>query len=103
SLEEKRKEIVESKKATEQKYGIKLVSFAYPYGHLDEESVQVVKEAGYKFAVSTDTGTGVITDNLFDIRRSGIDKTTVFDFLRKISFKYSIYKGRKYLKREERR
>ncbi|WP_294095011.1 polysaccharide deacetylase family protein [uncultured Cetobacterium sp.] len=103
TLEDKRKEIVESKKATEEKYGIKLVSFAYPYGHLDEESVQVVKEAGYKFAVSTDTGTGVFTDNLFDIRRSGIDKTTIFDFLRKISYKYSIYKGRKYSQKKERR
>ncbi|MGL5981966.1 MAG: polysaccharide deacetylase family protein [Cetobacterium sp.] len=103
NLEEKRKEIIESKKATEKKYGIKLISFAYPYGHLDKESSEIVRDAGYEFAVSTDTGTGFITDDLFNIRRSGIDKTSIFDFLRKISYKYSIYKGKKYYKKEESR
>ncbi|MGL6167927.1 MAG: polysaccharide deacetylase family protein, partial [Fusobacteriaceae bacterium] len=75
SLQDKKIEIIKSKAATEKKYGIKLISFAYPYGHLDKESIEVVKEAGYEFAVSTDTGTGIITDDLFNIRRSGIDKT----------------------------
>ncbi|MGL5058070.1 MAG: polysaccharide deacetylase family protein, partial [Fusobacteriaceae bacterium] len=99
SLQDKKIEIIKSKAATEKKYGIKLISFAYPYGHLDKESIEVVKEAGYEFAVSTDTGTGIITDDLFNIRRSGIDKTNVFDFLRKISYKYSAYKGQKYSKK----
>lgn len=91
-------EIFENKKNLEERYNIKLTSFAYPWGHLTEEVKNLVAEAGYKFAVSTDTGTGIFTDDLYEIRRSGIDKTSIFDFLRKISFKYSIYKGKKYLK-----
>lgn len=96
SDDEARYQIFENKKILEEKYNIKLITFAYPWGHLKEETKEILKEAGYKFAVSTDTGTGIFTDDLFEIRRSGIDKTSIFDFLRKISFKYSIYKGKKW-------
>lgn len=92
-------EIKNSKDNIEKKYGIELVSFAYPYGHITKTAKNIVKEVGYKFAVSTDTGTGVITDDLYDIRRVGIDRTSLIDFLRKISRKYSIYKGKKCLKK----
>lgn len=92
-------EIRENKKKLEKKYGIKLISFAYPYGHLNEKVKEIVKNSGYKFAVSTDTGTGYISDDKFEIRRSGIDKTSIFNFLRKISFTYSIYKAKKWEKR----
>lgn len=95
---EAEKEIFLNKEKLEQEYGIELVSFAYPYGHLTEIAKDLVKKAGYKYAVSTDTGTGYFEDDLFDIRRTGIDKTSLIDFLRKISFKYSIYKGKKWLK-----
>lgn len=96
---EAKKEIVENKKKLEEKYGIVLTTFAYPYGHLTEEIKKIVKEAGYTYAVSTDTGSGNIEDDKYEIRRSGIDKTSYFDFLRKISFAYSIYKGKKWLKK----
>ncbi len=89
------KEIFEDKKLTEEKYGITLTSFAYPYGHLSEEVKLLVKKAGYKFAVSTDTGTGKFEDDLFEIRRAAIDKTSILSFLKRISFKYSIYKAKK--------
>ena len=56
----------------------------------------MVKKAGYKFAVSTDTGSGIFTEDLYDIRRTAIDKTSVFDFLRKISPGYTQYKAKKY-------
>ena len=51
--------------------------------------------AGYKYAVSTDSGTGFIDENLYDIRRTAIDKTSLVDFLRKISPKYLPYKYKK--------
>lgn len=95
-IETARKEIFENKIDLEKKYNISLVSFAYPWGHLTKEVKEIVIEAGYDFAVSTDTGTGKITDDLYDIRRTAIDKTSYLNFLRKISFKYSIYKGKKY-------
>lgn len=93
SREEQIKEIKGSKEALEQKYGIKVTSFAYPYGELNEQVKQVVKDAGYTFAVSTNTGTGVFEDDLFDIRRSGINKAGIINFLIKISSLYTAYKG----------
>ena len=98
SLKEARREIFYNKEKLEKEYNINLISFAYPYGHLTPEVKRLVKEAGYEYAVSTDTGTGYIEDDLFEIRRTGIDRTSFIDFLRKISSKYSIYKGKKWLK-----
>lgn len=93
------KEVFENRKKLEEKYGITLTTFAYPYGHLNSEVKKIVQDAGYKFAVSTDSGSGNIEDDRFEIRRSGIDRTSYFDFLRKISFGYSIYKGKKWMKK----
>lgn len=95
SDENLKKEVEENKKFIEEIIGDKLVSFAYPYGHNSKRIQNIVKKAGYIFAVSTDTGTGYIDENLFDIRRTAIDKTSIFDFLRKISCKYLAYKYRK--------
>lgn len=98
SRKEKEFEIIEAKKNLENRFNINLTSFAYPYGHLDKETKEIVKKAGYSFAVSTDTGSGIIDNDLYDIRRSGIDRTSIFDFLRKIWRGYSIYKGKKWKK-----
>lgn len=89
------KEIVENKKHIEDIVGEEILSFAYPYGHNSKRIQKLVEKAGYKYAVSTDTGTGILDDNLFDIRRTAIDKTSIFDFIRKISSKYLPYKYKK--------
>lgn len=95
--EEKAKyEIEEDKRITENRLNKILKVFAYPYGHRKEETKDMVKESGYLFAVSTDTGSGIITEDLFDIRRTAIDKTSLFDFIRKISPGYLQYKAKKY-------
>ena len=96
SNEEAEKEIFEDKKITEKRLEKELNVFAYPYGHRKEETKGIVKEAGYKFAVSTDTGSGIFTEDLYDIRRTAIDRTSIFDFLRKISLGYAQYKAKKY-------
>ena len=84
------------KEITEKRLGKKLKVFAYPYGHKRKEVVEMVKECGYSFAVSTDTGSGIFTKDLFDIRRTAIDKTSLINFLRRISPRYLQYKARKY-------
>lgn len=89
-------EINEDKKLSEKRLNKKLVVFAYPYGHRRENTKSIVEHAGYDFAVSTDTGSGIITEDRYDIRRTAIDKTSVFDFLRKISPGYLQYKAKKY-------
>ena len=90
------REIIKDKEITEKRLNKKLTVFAYPYGHRKEETKKLVEEAGYDFAVSTDTGTGIFTDDLYDIRRTAIDKTSLVDFLRKISPRYAQYKAKKY-------
>ena len=45
-----RKEIVESKKVLENKLGIKVSAFAYPFGKYTPKAQELVKEAGYEAA-----------------------------------------------------
>lgn len=94
-------EILEDKKITEKRLNTNLNVFAYPFGHRLEETKEIVKKANYKFAVSTDTGSGIFTEDLFDIRRTAIDKTSFIDFLRKISPSYAQYKNKKYLNKRK--
>lgn len=98
--EELEKEILQNKKELEEIVGEEVISFAYPYGHQTIRVQEMTKKAGYKFAVSTDSGTGRISDNFFDIRRTAIDKTSLLDFLRKLSPGYLKYKYKKYGNKE---
>lgn len=98
SDDEARYEIKEDKKITEERLKEKSITFAYPFGHRKESTKQIVKDNGYLFAVSTDTGSGIFTEDLYDIRRVAIDKTSLFDFFRKISPRYAQYKAKKYMK-----
>lgn len=93
--EELIKEIVENKRDIENIIGKEIITFAYPYGHISDRVKKAVKECGYKYSVSTDTGTGIISEDTYDIRRTAIDKTSLIDFLRKISPKYLSYKYKK--------
>lgn len=51
--EEKKKQIIESKKQIENVFNIKCNSFAYPFGFFDEDSVKIVNEANYTNATTT--------------------------------------------------
>lgn len=89
------KEIIENKRDIEKIIGKEIITFAYPYGHNTKRIQNFIEKSGYKFAVSTDSGTGIIDDNVYDIRRTAIDKTSLLDFFRKISPKYLHYKYKK--------
>lgn len=91
-------EIFESKEILEKRLGHKLISFAYPYGNLNEEVKEIVKDAGYEFAVATDSGDISFSEDLFQIRRIGFFSTNnFFTFKRKVSGRYNFIK----IKREE--
>lgn len=64
-----KEEIAESKKELEKKFNIEVVSFAYPYGAFDQETEKLVKEAGFKTAVSTILGIAVSRENRYFIYR----------------------------------
>lgn len=51
-----RYEVNLSKEMLEKRYNIHVVSFAYPYGSFDQQAISVVKDAGFKTAVSTVPG-----------------------------------------------
>lgn len=64
-----RKQIIESKKKLEELFGIQVKTFAYPYGAFSEETVNLVKEAGYTVAVSVIPGMQQSTDNILYLSR----------------------------------
>ncbi|MBC2851913.1 polysaccharide deacetylase family protein [Cetobacterium sp. 8H] len=91
-------EISISKITIEKMIGKELLSFAYPYGSLNQDVKQIPKKIGYRFAVATDSGSLTFSDDLFEIRRIGIFPTNnLFNFKRKVSGKYNFIK----VKREQ--
>jgi peptidoglycan/xylan/chitin deacetylase (PgdA/CDA1 family)/glycosyltransferase involved in cell wall biosynthesis len=77
-------EIVRSKATLERELGKKVLSFAYPYGALNDEIKQMVKEAGYSYAVGGDGGSTSFVDDFFEVRRTQIFPwTSAFGFWKK--------------------
>lgn len=66
-VENAREEITKSKQVLEEKLGIKVTTFAYPYGLYNDEIEQMVRDGGYETGRSFTTGNGISTENLFHI------------------------------------
>jgi len=62
-------QIVESKKQFEERFGIKIYTFAYPYGAFNDDNIGSVKNAGYTAAVSVISGVMQSKENLFYLSR----------------------------------
>jgi peptidoglycan/xylan/chitin deacetylase (PgdA/CDA1 family) len=62
-------EIQRSKTALEQTLGTEIISFAYPYGALSEAVKTLVQQAGFTYAVATDTGGLHLEDDRMQIFR----------------------------------
>lgn len=62
-------EIENDKRYLEDHFGIKLTSFAYPYGGFDSGVIELVKKAGYKQAVSVVRGREQSLENLYFLDR----------------------------------
>jgi peptidoglycan/xylan/chitin deacetylase (PgdA/CDA1 family) len=66
-----------------------VISFAYPFGGLNSVIKQEVKNAGYSYGISTNTGPYNFSDDLFQIRRIEVSsRTLLFSFKRKVSGYY---------------
>jgi len=86
---EQRRQIQENKAQLEAITGAPLVSFAYPYGDYDATSKRLVQEAGYRFAVATNSGPLALHQDPYAIRRIGIfPRTDVFGLWRKVRGNY---------------
>ena len=99
SNEEIEHQIVDVKKPLEEKIGKEIITFAYPYGILNDYAKKMTKKAGYTFALATDSGSVCLSDDLYQIRRIAIfPNTNLFSFKRKVAGNYNFIK----IKREKR-
>ncbi|MBM3255544.1 MAG: polysaccharide deacetylase family protein [Candidatus Omnitrophica bacterium] len=69
SEEEVKRQIFDSKKALEDKLGEKIVLFSYPEGRFNERIKCLVREAGYKLAVTTSPGKRFSSRDIFALKR----------------------------------
>ena len=91
--EEITREIEGSKLLIEKTLGSEVISFAYPYGFVNEKIKQTVKNSGYKFAVTIDEGRRNFWVDFFKIRRIQIfGGASTFSFWKKTSGRYLWYK-----------
>ncbi|MFA4996236.1 MAG: polysaccharide deacetylase family protein [Patescibacteria group bacterium] len=75
-------EISSSKKALESLIGNNVISFCYPSGKFSEETAQIVKETGYKYAVTTKSKLTTF-ENLFELNRYRVNSdTSISGFLK---------------------
>jgi len=69
SAEEAKKVLQNDVQNIKTTYGTTPISFAYPYGHFDDNAKSLVKEAGYEYAVTLEEGWVVQNDKLLEIPR----------------------------------
>lgn len=62
-------EISWSKIQLERDLGLDVTSFSYPYGNYDEQTLKLVKKAGYTNAVTVESGNIVERSNMFELKR----------------------------------
>ncbi|MBL0562752.1 polysaccharide deacetylase family protein [Aeromonas hydrophila] len=92
--EQQAHEIQENKRQLEALLGHPLLSFAYPYGDMDESAKAQAMAAGYRFAVATNSGPRAMHQDPFRIRRIAIfPRTDVFGLWRKIRGNYVFRKS----------
>ncbi len=90
------KEIARSKEILEQALGSPVLSFAYPYGAVNEEVRRLVEKSGYRYAVAGDQGPLSFYGDFYRIRRTQVFPwTTPLGFWKKTQPWYMEYKERK--------
>ena len=67
-----RKELAESKLQIEKKLGKKVEYFAYPYGSYNSTVMRLLKETGYKAAVTVQWDKNNIETNPYALKRRGV-------------------------------
>jgi len=64
-----RVEIYNSKITLEEKLNLKITAFCYPSGAFDDETIQLVKNAGYQTAVTTVNSKEQTKENIYKLKR----------------------------------
>ncbi|MFA5984821.1 MAG: polysaccharide deacetylase family protein [Methylococcaceae bacterium] len=80
-------ELCHSKDCLSALLGQSITSFAYPYGLYNQDIVLATKAAGYDVGFTTQTGFGLIKQNLLEVRRISImADDSLSSFARKLTF-----------------
>jgi peptidoglycan/xylan/chitin deacetylase (PgdA/CDA1 family) len=69
SRDQAKEEIFSSKKKLEDRFGLPVEHFAYPYGDYNQTTVELVREAGFKTAVTMHRGMNLPDISLFELKR----------------------------------
>jgi peptidoglycan/xylan/chitin deacetylase (PgdA/CDA1 family) len=91
NIEELKKEVMESKSILEEKTNKNIKSFAYPFGRYNKIVIDMVKKNGYQLAFSINPGRINKSNNLFEIKRFGIDNNTSQFFKDIFKTGYNLY------------
>jgi peptidoglycan/xylan/chitin deacetylase (PgdA/CDA1 family) len=73
--ETSRQEIFESKRMLEEEYGFNIYALAYPNGDYSAREMRLCKEAGYKMALTTESGFNDQNTDPFRLKRIGTNDT----------------------------
>ena len=92
ALEIAREEIEGSKKDIEDLLSKSCGYFAYPYGNFNDGTARLLKEAGFRAAVTVEEGTVGPGDDALRLKRNSIDRSTTFaQFKGKLSRAVDVY------------
>ena len=88
-------EIAGSKKAIEEKTGMQVDYFCYPSGAFNEKTKELVVQAGYKGACTTNRGFAKFNRDVYELKRIKVtnsDTNNPFSFWAKLSGYYTVLK-----------
>ncbi len=88
-----------SKQELEKEFNVPVISYAFTYGTTNEQSAQLAEDAGYEFALNTDSGGYHIEENPYSIFRVNIFPEENFWSLFKKTSRW--YRRYYYLKRKK--
>jgi len=78
-------EVMESKQQIEKWLGKPVTGFAYPYGNYTGVTQQILKESGFRYAVSTESKPVTGEDDPFALPRIQVKNWCVYEFASKIN------------------
>ncbi len=82
SMDEARKEIVNSKVRLEEKLGHPIVSFSYPNGNYNQSLMNIVEESGFNNALTYKKGNNISSTNKYALLRRGINYNDNLDIFK---------------------
>lgn len=78
-------EIQESKRQLESWLGKPVNGFAYPYGNYSEVTQQIIRESGFRYAVSTEAKPATEEDDPYALPRIQVKNWSVYEFASKLN------------------